>query len=146
MSDVLTKIHFTVGLFLPHFYQFWPSFTTIYDGLPWLFFNRWNTKRILIFIYVYIWSRWFNFVKKLVLFRVIKYEINFWNNSVYILSRWIQNHRDFTSLRHIDFILNLHCRHIREAKVRFGSLTPQAQSSERNFPGTILPWRDNFDK
>ena len=25
-------------------------------------------------------------------------------------------------------------------------LTLQAQSSERNLPGTIVPWRDNFDK
>ena len=26
------------------------------------------------------------------------------------------------------------------------SLTPQAQSSDRNLLGTIVPWRDNFDK
>ena len=33
-------------------------------------------------------------------------------------------------------------RHLLE----ISGLTPQGQSSERNLPGTIVPWRDIFDK
>jgi len=29
--------------------------------------------------------------------------------------------------------------------VEYTLLTPQEQSSERNLPGTIIPWRDIFD-
>ena len=65
----------------------------------------------------------------------------FWNSILFLVEN------DFCKIKSWKEPFRLESGSTNQKTTRvFETLTPQGQSSERNLPGTIVPWRDIFDK